>query len=90
MGIVLDEQVFRELFNTMSKANPDLMRALCARAMAPGRLLSPTYGHPEAIRWAREYDAIDPLTESVPEDLEPADEVGEEDLPLLTLVSEDE
>jgi hypothetical protein len=59
--------------------------------MAPGRLLSPTYDRPEAIQWAREFDAIDPLTEAIPEDLANQDEeVDEEFLPLLKLVPDDE
>jgi len=91
VGIILGADAFRDLFNTMSQANPDLMRALCARAMAPGRLLSPTYDHPDAIQWAREFDAIDPLTEAIPADSANQDEEVDEDfLPLLKLVTHDE
>lgn len=91
VGIVLDANAFRDLFNSMSRANPDLMRALCARALAPGRMLSPTYGRPEAIRWAKEFDEIDPLTEAIPQDLEvDIDDIDEEFVPLLTLVADEE
>lgn len=85
VGIVLDADAFRDLFNSMSRANPDLMRALVARATAPGRMLSPTYDRPGAMAWASHFDAIDPLTESIPEDPEDEATVDEEFYPLLTL-----
>jgi hypothetical protein len=90
VGIVLDAESFRDMFNVMALANPDLMRALCARAMAPGRLLSPTFGHPEAIQWANTFDILDPLTEAIPEDHWEDEDVDDEFLPLLTLVPDNE
>ena len=90
VGIVLDAESFRVLFNAMAQANPDVMRALCARAMAPGRLLSPTFAHPAAIDWAKAFDVIDPLTESIPEDQWDEEDIAEEFLPLLTLVPDSE
>lgn len=90
VGIVLDADTFRDLFNSMSRANPDLMRALCARAMAPGRMLSPTYGRPGAMEWATKFDATDPLTLAIPEDENQDEEIDDEFLPLLSLVSDEE